>query len=172
MELVGDQWQQLGIKVFTKPSALDVFRNRIFAGQSMMSVSWGLDDGIPTADSMPAEIAPVQQQSYEWPKWGQYFETHGMSGQAPDLPEAEQLFDLLKDWRAAGDSAARRDIWQKMLQIYADQVFTIGIVNDARQPVVVSNRLHNVPEQAINSFDPGAYFGIYHPDIFWLGPDS
>ena len=59
-----------------------------------------------------------------------------------------------------------------MLQIYADQVFTIGIVSDVPQPVVVSRRLHNVPEQAIYAFDPGAYFGIYHPDLFWLEPGT
>ena len=53
MELVGDEWRAIGIRVFTKPSALDVFRNRIFAGQSMMSVWTGFDDGIATADAMP-----------------------------------------------------------------------------------------------------------------------
>ena len=36
------------------------------------------------------------------------------------------------------------------------------------QPVVVSNRLHNVPEQGIYSWDPGAHFGIYKPDCFWV----
>jgi peptide/nickel transport system substrate-binding protein len=59
-----------------------------------------------------------------------------------------------------------------MLEIYSDQVFAIGIVADARQPVVVSRRLHNVPDQGIYSFNPGAYFGIYHPDLFWLDPAS
>jgi len=57
-----------------------------------------------------------------------------------------------------------------MLAIHADQVFTIGTVAAVPQPVVVSNRLHNVPEDAVWSFAPGAFFGIYRPDIFWLDP--
>ena len=170
MELIGDEWSEIGVRVFTKPSALDVFRNRIFSGESMMSVWTGLDDGVATADSMPQELAPVMQQDLQWPKWGQYFETRGMSGEPPDTPEAKQLMDLMAAWRAAGDSASRREVWERMLQLYADQVYTIGIVSDVPQPVVVSRRLHNVPEMATYAFDPGAYFGIYHPDLFWLKP--
>jgi peptide/nickel transport system substrate-binding protein len=172
MVLLTDQWRALGIRLFSKPSVLDVFRNRVFSGETIMSVWWGLDNGIPTADTMPSELAPVEQQSYEWPKWGQHYETRGMSGEPPDLPEAKTLLDLIGAWRAAGDSASRRQIWERMLEIYSDQVFTIGIVADARQPVVVSRRLHNVPDQGIYSFNPGAYFGIYHPDLFWLDPAS
>jgi peptide/nickel transport system substrate-binding protein len=27
-----------------------------------------------------------------------------------------------------------------------------------------------VPEKGILSWDPGAHFGIYHPDTFWVDP--
>jgi peptide/nickel transport system substrate-binding protein len=37
-----------------------------------------------------------------------------------------------------------------------------------RQPVVISNRLRNVPKEAIYNWDPGAFFGIYRPDAFWF----
>ena len=43
-----------------------------------------------------------------------------------------------------------------MLAINADQVFTIGIVNAALQPVVVRDNLRNVPAEGIYSFDPTA----------------
>ena len=36
------------------------------------------------------------------------------------------------------------------------------------QPVVVTNRLHNVPDKAIYSFEPGAFIGVYMPDTFWF----
>ena len=55
-----------------------------------------------------------------------------------------------------------------MLSIHADQVYGIGIVAAAPQPVVVSNRLHNVPEQAIWAWEPGAHFGVYRPDEFYF----
>jgi peptide/nickel transport system substrate-binding protein len=170
LELIRDSWAELGIDLFTKPFARDVFRNRVFAGDSIMSVWTGLENGLPTAEFSPAELAPVDQNDLQWPKWGQYYETHGMSGEAPTLPEAKQLMVLLDQWNAASDDATRRDIWEKMLSIYTDQVFTIGTVAQVPQPIVVSNRLHNVPESAIWSFSPGNFFGIYRPDIFWLDP--
>ena len=37
-----------------------------------------------------------------------------------------------------------------------------------KQPVVVSNRLRNVPSDGVYNFDPGAFFGIYRPDMFWF----
>ena len=55
-----------------------------------------------------------------------------------------------------------------MLSIWADQVFTIGIVQGVDQLVVVSDRLRNVPLRGVYNFDPGAYFGMYRPDTFWF----
>ena len=36
------------------------------------------------------------------------------------------------------------------------------------QPVVAKNFLHNLPETAIYNWEPGAHFGVYKPDTFWL----
>jgi peptide/nickel transport system substrate-binding protein len=55
-----------------------------------------------------------------------------------------------------------------MLTIYTDQVFTIGTVNETKQPVVTSPALKNVPDDATFNFDPGGYFGRYLPDTYWF----
>ncbi len=55
-----------------------------------------------------------------------------------------------------------------MLEINADNVFTIGLIRGVMQPVVVSNRLRNVPEKGVYNWSPGAHFGIYKPDTFWF----
>ena len=55
-----------------------------------------------------------------------------------------------------------------MLRIWADQVFSIGLVAGVLQPVVVNDRLRNVPDEGIYNWDPGAHFGIYKPDGFWF----
>ena len=54
-----------------------------------------------------------------------------------------------------------------MLDIYAQQVFSIGIVNAALQPVLHSSRLKNIPEKGLYGFDPTCYLGVYMPDTFW-----
>jgi peptide/nickel transport system substrate-binding protein len=111
---------------------------------------------------------PATQDQLQWPKWGQYFESMGKAGEKIDLPEAQELVKLRQEWRHNPDPAERARIWRRILEINADQVFTIGIVGGALQPVVVSNKLRNVPDQAIFNWDPGANFGIYDMPTFWF----
>lgn len=168
LELINDNWVKIGIKLFTRPSQREVFRNRIFAGDSIMAAWSGLYNGIPTADMSPAELAPTTQQQLHWPQWGKFYETGGQSGEESNLEHVVQLARLNDQWVQAKSTAEREEIWHKMLSIHADQTFTIGTVNGVPQPVVVSNRLRNVPEQGLYNWDPGAYFGIYQPDTFWF----
>ena len=168
LELINDSWQKIGIKLFTRPSQREVFRNRIFAGDSIMAVWSGMYNGIPTADMSPAELAPTTQQQLHWPKWGKFYETEGQSGEQANLDHVVQLSRLNDQWIHTKSSEEREKIWHDMLNIHAEQVFTIGTVNGVPQPVVVSNRLRNVPEQGLYNWEPGAYFGIYQPDTFWF----
>jgi peptide/nickel transport system substrate-binding protein len=172
LELIADSWRKIGVKLFTKPSQLEVLRNRIYSGQTMMAIAKGVDNGIPTADMAPTEFVPVDQNQYQWPKWGQYYQTGGTAGESPDMPQPKELMDLMTEWRTAKDSAARADVWHRILGIHADQVFTIGLINGTLQPVVVRSNLRNVPDEGIFSWDPGAHFGIYRPDTFWFAPKS
>ena len=55
----------------------------------------------------------------------------------------------------------------EMLDIHALNQFAIGILSEAPQPVVVSDRLRNVPESANWAWDPGAHFGIHRIDEFF-----
>ncbi len=168
LELIRDGWRQAGIALFSRPSQREIFRKRVFSGQSMMSVWQGLDNGLATADMSPEELAPMKQEQLQWPLWGNHVESHGKGGQPPDLPEAKELLALYEAWQKAPDSTERARIWRRMLAIHADQQFTIGTVTGNPQPVVVSRALRNVPSKALYNWDPGAYFGIYHPDTFWL----
>jgi peptide/nickel transport system substrate-binding protein len=168
LELIKDTWHTIGIDLFPKPSQIEVMRNRIFSGDAQMSLSGGIDNGFPTADMSPQDFTPTTQQQYQWPRWGQYLETGGEDGQKVDLPEAATLQDLMGQWRRAGDSEARAKVWAQILSIWADQVYTIGTVAGIPQPVVVSRHLQNVPERGMWAFEPGASFGVYKPDTFWL----
>lgn len=168
LELVGWTWKEAGIKLFSKPLQREVFRNRIASGQTVVSVWSGLENGLPVPDMSPRELAPTSQDQYQWPRWGRYYETAGASGEAPALAPARELAALSRGWLSAPDTAARRAIWKRMLEIRADNVFSIGIVSGVPQPVVVDARLRNVPEKGIYNWDPGAHFGIYRPDTFWF----
>ena len=87
-----------------------------------------------------------------------------------DLDAAKAQLASYNKWMSASTIFQKRNAWEEMLKTYADQVFTIGTVNNSRQPVVVSKYLKNVPEEAIYSWEPTSYFGIYKPDTFWYSP--
>ena len=168
LELIKDNWAAIGIKMFIKPSQRAVLRNRVFSGATQMSVWTGFENGMPTASFNPAEWAPTAQHSFQWPKWGQFHETKGRAGEPPDMPQAIALAELHKRWLASDSIDERRGIWDEMLAIHADQVFSIGVVSGVLQPVVVRKTLRNVPKEAVYNWDPGANFGIYRPDTFWF----
>ena len=83
---------------------------------------FGLENGIPSADMSPQEFAPTSQQQYQWPKWGQYFETGKAAWR--DLPEAARLLELFEAWRRSPTTEARQEIWHEMLEIYSEQVLS------------------------------------------------
>ncbi len=172
LELIHDSWMQVGVKLFSRPQQREIFRNRIFAGETKMSVWVGLENGLPSADFSPEELAPVSQNHLQWPKWGQYAETGGTAGEAVDMAAAKELLELNEAWRKAGDAAERTRIWQRMLANHAENVWSIGIVANVRQPVVVSRRLRNVPSEAVWNWDPGAFFGMHRMDTFWFDGEA
>ncbi len=168
LQLIGDSWAQAGVALFTKPSQREVFRNRIFSGETQVAIWSGLENGVPSASMSPVALAPTRQNQFQWPRWGQYVETKGRAGEAPDMPVAQELLGLYKDWRNTPDNEARRKIWQKMLALHADQVLTIGLLAGVPQPVVINDRLRNLPKEGLYNWNPGAFFGLYHLDSLWF----
>jgi peptide/nickel transport system substrate-binding protein len=171
LELVHDSWMRAGIKLHSRPSQREVLRNRVFSGECLISIWSGLENGLPRAYSDPDELAPTNQQHLQWPKWGQYHQTMGMSGESIDMAPARELFELKERWTRAKTDAEREEIWHRMLAIHAENVFSIGLISAVPQPIIVSNKLRNVPVKGVYNWSPGAHFGIYKPDSFWLdGP--
>ncbi|SMD13680.1 peptide/nickel transport system substrate-binding protein [Fulvimarina manganoxydans] len=173
LQLVRDDWRAIGIDLLIRESQREIFRNRIKAGSTLISVWTGLDNGVAKPATDPKEIAPSSAEQLNWPGFGMWVETGGTGGESPegaepDLAPIRQLIALRNAWEATLDPGERARIWSEMLTIFADEVFTIGIVSSVDQVVVVSNDLKNVPERGVYNYDPGAYFGIYHPDTFYF----
>lgn len=167
LELIRDHWYEVGIKIFVRVSQRELLRRRVKGGETIMTVAQGLDNGVPTADMSPKELAPTSDDQMHWPLWGLYHQSANNDGHPPELPEALMLYKLFSNWRAAGDHETRERIWHEMLNLYTDQVFTIGTVNATLQPVVHSSRLRNIPKDGLYGFDPMSYLGVYMPDTFW-----
>ncbi|MGB0696707.1 MAG: ABC transporter substrate-binding protein [Rhodospirillaceae bacterium] len=167
LQLIGDSWRGIGVRLLTRPVQVELLKNRVFTGSTLLSVWKGAENGLITPDSAPREFVPTRQNQYQWPAWGQFLETKGMSGEPVDMPIAGRLLELGEIWEKALDRQTRAQAWREILAIHADQQFTIGLVSEVLHPVVISARLRNMPEEGIWNWDPGAHFGLYQPDRFW-----
>ncbi len=103
---------------------------------------------------------------------GLHYETSGMAGVAPELPAAARLLELHEEWFRVGNGPERERIWHEILDLHAENVFTIGLISGVLQPVVVADNLRNVPQEGIYNWNPGAHLGIYMPDTFWFDDRS
>ena len=167
LTLIAEFWREIGVRLFVKPQDRTVLRNRAYSGLTVMVAAQGLDNAIPTALMPPTELAPMSQAFYSWPKWGQYVETKGKNGEPCDIPEAQRLIDLYREWMATGDAATQARVWREMLHNHADNQWSIGTIAGALQPVVIKAGMRNVPTRAIYSWEPTSMLGIYRMDEFY-----
>ncbi|WP_439629314.1 ABC transporter substrate-binding protein [Shinella sp.] len=167
LELITDHFRLVGLGLFVRTSQRDIFRSRAIGGEIVMSVWYGLDNGVPTPEMSPLELAPTADDQLQWPVWGMYYATVKTKGEPPDMPEVQYLVDKLTAWEMTTTEAERETIWHDMLKHHAEQVFTIGTVNGISQPIVRSRRLRNIPAKALCGFQPTAFLGVYMPDTFW-----
>ena len=168
LRMIQETWRKIGVELMIGAPLPSAFHDRVLAGVTLMSIADGLADGLATPDMDPAEFAPSDEDQLQWPQWGLYQESSGSKGQAIDLPAAAQLATLWKDWRDAGKESDKVKAWRQIVKLAADQLFTIGIVGEVPQPVASNPRLHNLPERDFYNWEPGAYFGLYQPDVFWM----
>lgn len=173
LQLITEFWRDIGINLFIKPQDRTVLRNRAYSGLPVMIAAPGLENAMPTGEMPPTGLAPVFQDNYAWPRWGQYIETGGKVGEACDMEMPRRLLSLYEDWLIQTDSAHRERIWHAMLGLHADEQWIIGTVAGALQPIVVRNGLRNLPEEAVYSWEPTALFGLYRMDaLFWDVPEK
>ena len=172
MRLIKDSWRGIGIRLFQKNTRREMFRRRVYAGLTQIAMWSGLDYANVRAENPPLALAPTDQVQLQWSQWGLYHASKGRSGQKPTDPGAIRLIELLRRWETAESAGQRRDAWRRMLEIYADRVYSIGIVGGVIQPIVVNVRLRNVPKTGVWAWDPGGHLGIYRPDTFWFARTS
>ena len=169
MQLVTEMWRDVGVKLFVKPQDRTILRQRSFSGLTVMVCSTGLDNAVPTPQMPPFELAPVRQDHYSWPKWGQWFETQGKNGEEPDNVTARRLLNLYRGWLSSSEPEESARIWAEMLQLNAEQLFSIGTVAGELQPIVIKNTMRNVPPKAMDSGEPTPLLGIYRIEEFFYG---
>src|SRR3546814_16302763 len=59
LEIIAAQWKKIGIAAVARAQPRQAARQRAGAGVTVMSLFYGLANGLATADRSPAELAPT-----------------------------------------------------------------------------------------------------------------
>jgi peptide/nickel transport system substrate-binding protein len=170
MDLIQQNWQDIGIKTTLNIAEGSVIDQRAEAGEIMIrawgsAAAWGLI-------SAPTVWTPVEAVTWSMAgvRIGRHYVSLGEEGVAPrEGSMLEKLQDAYSDLITTVEPAERD---QKLLAAYRIHIdegpITIGTVGEHPSPVIVANNFHNVPETGlVASWDLG-FPGTADPEQFFF----
>lgn len=167
-ELVVDQWRKVGINIALKQLSGTFLLERVNASLPQMGL-WHADRC--TDILFPVEpywFAPIHiyWEKCMWNEWTRWLLTEGTRGEEP--PQiAKDLFNWWEEMNTTFDDEKRLELGKKILRSQAENVWTIGTVGIAPHPIIVSNKLHNVPKNGYWGWD-GRWSAPYYPETWYL----
>lgn len=168
MELITSYWQAIGIDVRARLIDRGLQLARAMSNEFVMTL-WHADR---TTDILfpgnpdfwvPRKIAASLAM---WSEWSRWYLTQGAQGEQPpeQIVELQRLAD---EFGTSMDPARRIELGKQILAANAENLWTIGTVGLAPQPVVVSDRLQNVVDQGLWGWDVRGTMP-YHPSTWYL----
>ena len=161
-------WQKLGIDavVFTPQFVESDLRQ--MTAQFTISTNAVAEMDLFT---YPSWIFPVTNE-YWHPLAGLYFQRQGKEGEAPTGP-LKELTDLYVRIAKEKDLRRRHALVREAVRIHIkDGPFTLGMVGRRPNPVLVSNRFHNVPGNGITGPWAIAQPATSFPEQYFIREDA
>ena len=96
-----------------------------------------------------------------------YYNTQGKSGIEPP----QHIKDLQAVWTeilVTVDEKRKDELYAKILQSNADNVWVIGVVGPVPKPIIAKKWLHNVNPNGVWSYHHGHFVGNTQPYAFWI----
>ena len=138
-ELAKEYWQAVGV-LLTYRVVQSSFANLRVAGNQHDVVGYPND----TATDVMVLNDPVYGISYWGPLWSRWLIASGEGEEPPQ--HIKDLYDVWKRMRATTDEDERVRLGKELIRSQAENLWGIGTVGETISPIIVSNRLHNVPQ--------------------------
>ncbi len=168
MELVSEYWREVGIDLNLKQVSNSLQGSRARANLMQMTL-WHADR---TSDilfpSEPFWFVPMHigWEECHWTPWSNWYLTGGEKGEEPP-EDAKQLILWWEEMGTTMDIPRRIELGKNILRSQAENLWTIGTLGLAPQPVVASNTLRNVPHFGYWGWD-NRWTLPYHPETWFL----
>jgi peptide/nickel transport system substrate-binding protein len=148
-ELVGGYWDRIGIKNEVQVIDRSLYTTRYQAGDFDIG-GWAWGRGLAPLIA-PKFVFPSDNTYNPAPLWGRWYQTGGAEGLEPpaDHP-VRKAMEMYGRYTSEPDPAKRLQIGKDLIRLSAEECWSIGTVGMVPDPVVVSRRLGNVPENLLS----------------------
>ena len=169
VELVTAHWREVGVHVNLRQINTSLHSTRSNAGLVDMSI-WHADR---CADILfpiePFWFVPMNVgRQVLWNRWARWYLTGGVRGEEPP-PQVKQLIEWWEILRRTSDLEERIAAGKQILRSQAENVWAIGVLGLAPHPVIVHERLKNVPRHGYWGWD-SRWTWPYYPETWYLEP--
>lgn len=168
MQLVASYWRAIGVDLRLKIIDASLQQARGTAGEMQMTV-WHADRTTDILFPLQPEWWLPRRAAWDismWNDWARWYGTRGAMGKKPPpiIEELQALGDIMLE---TTDPAERIAAGKKVLASNAENVWNIGTVGLAPQPVVISKRLRGVPARGTWGWD-NRWTMAYHPATWYF----
>lgn len=171
VELVTMHWREVGIHVNSRQISGSLKSIRSRAGVMDMSL-WHADRNADILFPIePFWYVPMHigQEITHWAEWSRWYRSEGTRGMEPP-DNVKQLIDWWEILRRTADINERIAAGKQILQSQAENIWAIGIIGLGPHPVIVHNRLKNVPRNGYWGWD-SRWSWPYYPETWYIQQD-
>lgn len=156
-QFVVNDWARVGVRAVVRSRARRLFEQEKLTYEHDFTVWTGESELYPLVE--PRNFVPTYWESFYAPGYGVWFQNGGLYGNpAARRPNAieppighpiRRAMEILEEANRAIDPAERVARFNEILEIAADNLWTISICTPPPQLVVVKNGFRNVPRMAV-----------------------
>ncbi len=149
MALVADYWTQVGLVTEVKDLARPLWYQRIRAMMHDVTAWSSADEQNPLLD--PRWFFPNDGDAFYAPAFGRWHDTDGKAGVEPP-EEIKACMRIFRQIEKTTDPDEQLRLFQKIIELDRQNLWTIGLVGDVPSILVVKNTFRNVPDVAVTGW--------------------
>ena len=157
-ELAQAYWNEIGIRTNYKQVSEELWLEQVVANELDLSI-WISQSSLPGRIGLPEFAEGIVAYAPEWHQWlrHQLWIEGGRKGEEPAAgvaPTGEwgRYIDLWRQWVAAPNAEEFNRIGTELWSFQAENLGNLGTVAKVVRPIIVNNRIRNVPEVLPFSF--------------------
>ncbi|MEX0885902.1 MAG: ABC transporter substrate-binding protein [Phycisphaeraceae bacterium] len=147
-QLIAEAWRDVGIRAEVNRLARPLFTQRKDGLMHDVILWEGEAEDLPFLD--PRWIVPYVE-SYHAVDYARWFMSGGTAGTEP-TGALREVIELYKEAEVTPDHAAQAELFRQIIALNREHLWAIGTVGRGPVPVIIHERMRNVPDHAVASW--------------------